>query len=121
MGTREAGFTSFLPGYRKFDNSQDREALAHIWNVPSTASPLPRGLAYPDIIEAAVQGKIKSLWFIATNPAVSFPNYKLLEQALRSIEFLVVQDGFHPTPTSDFPHLVLPAAIWVKRRHLHQL
>jgi assimilatory nitrate reductase catalytic subunit len=31
-----------------------------------------------------------------------------LEQA----EFVVVQDGFHPTPTSDFAHLVLPAAIW---------
>ena len=23
-----------------------------------------------------------------------------------------MQDGFHPTPTSDFAHLVLPAAIW---------
>src|ERR1035437_1808464 len=57
-------------------------------------------------------GKIKALWFIATNPAVSFPNYSVLEQALRSVEFLVVQDGFHPTPTSDFADLVLPAAIW---------
>src|ERR1700730_11475707 len=74
--------------------------------------PKARGLAYPDIIEAAVAGKIKALWFIATNPAVSFPNYSVLEQALRSVEFLVVQDGFHPTPTSDFAHLVLPAAIW---------
>ena len=36
----------------------------------------------------------------------------MLEQALRSVEFLVVQDGFHPTPTSEFAHLVLPAAIW---------
>ncbi len=112
MGTREAGFTSSLPGYRKFDNPQDREDLARIWNIPVDRIPTARGLAYPDIIEAAVQGKIKALWFIATNPAVSFPNYKLLEQALRSVEFLVVQDGFHPTPTSDFAHLVLPAAIW---------
>ena len=69
-------------------------------------------MAYPDIIEAAVTGKIKALWFIATNPAVSFPNYQLLKQALEAVEFLVVQDGFHPTPTSDFAHLVLPAAIW---------
>jgi assimilatory nitrate reductase catalytic subunit len=74
--------------------------------------PSARGLAYPDIIEGAVVGKIKALWFIATNPAVSFPNYSVLEQALRSVEFLIVQDGFHPTPTSEFAHLVLPAAIW---------
>ena len=112
MGTRESGFTASLPGYRKFDIERDREDLARIWNIPSELIPAARGLAYPDIIEAAVQGRIKALWFIATNPAVSFPNYNLLAHALRNIEFLVVQDGFHPTPTSEFAHLVLPAAIW---------
>lgn len=112
MGTRESGFTSSLPGYRKFDNPADREELAALWGVDVESIPKARGLAYPDIIEAAVAGKVKALWFIATNPAVSFPNYKLLEQALHNIEFLVVQDGFHPTPTSEFADLVLPAAIW---------
>jgi assimilatory nitrate reductase catalytic subunit len=112
MGTRETGFTSSLPGYRKFDNAGDREALAAIWNIDVDRIPAARGLAYPDMIEAAVQGRIKTMWFIATNPAVSFPNYKLLEHAFRSLEFLIVQDGFHPTPTSEFADLVLPAAIW---------
>ncbi|MCU1320730.1 MAG: Nitrate reductase [Acidobacteriaceae bacterium] len=112
MGTRESGFTSSLPGYRKFDNAEDRAELAGLWKIDAGRIPSARGLAYPDIIEAAVSGKIKALWFIATNPAVSFPNYSVLEQALRSVEFLVVQDGFHPTSTSEFAHLVLPAAIW---------
>jgi anaerobic selenocysteine-containing dehydrogenase len=112
MGTRETGFTSSLPGYRKFDNPQDRADLARLWNIDVNRIPKARGLAYPDIIEGAVSGTIKALWFIATNPVVSFPNYSVLEQALRSVEFLVVQDGFFPTPTSDFAHLVLPAAIW---------
>ncbi len=112
MGTREAGFTSSLPGYRKFESATDRADLAALWNIAVDRIPTARGLAYPDIIEGAVSGKIKALWFIATNPAVSFPNYGLLEQALRSVDFMVVQDGFHPTPTSDFAHLVLPAAIW---------
>jgi anaerobic selenocysteine-containing dehydrogenase len=112
MGTRESGFTSSLPGYRKFDNPQDRADLARLWNIDVDRIPTARGLAYPDIIEAAVSGSIKALWFVATNPVVSFPNYSVLEQALRSVDFLVVQDGFHPTPTSDFAHLVLPAAIW---------
>jgi anaerobic selenocysteine-containing dehydrogenase len=112
MGTRESGFTSSLPGYRKFENEQHREELARIWNIPVERIPTSRGLAYPDIIEAAVQGRIKALWFVATNPVVSFPNYNLLEHALCNVEFLVVQDGFYPTPTSAFAHLVLPAAIW---------
>ncbi|WP_263384367.1 molybdopterin oxidoreductase family protein [Granulicella arctica] len=112
MGTRETGFTSSLPGYRKYDNAADREELAALWNIDVDTIPQARGMAYPDIIEGAVSGKIKALWFIATNPVVSFPNFLLLEQALRSVKFVVVQDGFFPTPTSDYADLVLPAAIW---------
>ncbi|WP_348269995.1 molybdopterin-dependent oxidoreductase [Edaphobacter paludis] len=112
MGSRETSFTTALPGYRKFEKAQDREDLARIWNIDADRIPTSRGLAYPDIIEAAVAGKVKALWFIATNPAVSFPNYALLKQALESVDFLIVQDGFHPTPTSEFADLVLPAAIW---------
>jgi assimilatory nitrate reductase catalytic subunit len=43
---------------------------------------------------------------------VSFPNLGVLRQALDTLDFLVVQDGFHPTPTSELADLVLPAAIW---------
>jgi len=31
---------------------------------------------------------------------------------METLEFLVVQDGFHPTPTSNLPTWLLPAAIW---------
>src|SRR5438477_1034848 len=112
MGTREAGFASSLPGYRRFESAEDREALAAIWNLPADRIPDARGLAYPDIIEAALEGRIRALWIIATNPIVSFPNLGVLRQALASVDFLVVQDGFHPTPTSELADLVLPAAIW---------
>lgn len=112
MGTRESGFTSSMPGYRKFNSESDRKELAAIWNIDDKRLPRTRGLAYPDIIEAAVRGQVKALWFIATNPVVSFPNHDLLVQALRTAEFVVVQDGFFPTPTTEFADLVLPAAIW---------
>jgi len=112
MGTREAGFTSSLPGYRKFDRADDREELATIWGIDASRIPTSRGLAYPDIIEAAVAKKIRALWIIATNPVVSFPNFDVLKQAFENLEFLVVQDGFHPTPTTELAGLVLPAAIW---------
>ena len=112
MGTREAGFASGLPGYRKFESEADRKELAAIWGIDSVRIPTSRGLAYPDIIEAAIAGKICALWIIGTNPLVSFPNVDVLKHALGNLEFLVVQDGFHPTPTSDLADLVLPAAIW---------
>jgi len=112
MGTREAGFASSMPGYRKFENAADREDLARLWNIPVGRIPTQRGLAYPDIIEAALEKKIRALWIVATNPIVSFPNLGALQQALEGLEFLVVQDGYHPTPTSEYAHLVLPAAMW---------
>jgi anaerobic selenocysteine-containing dehydrogenase len=112
MGTREAGFSSSLPGYRKFESREDREELSRLWNVAASRIPEKRGLAYPDIIEGAVSGKIRALWIIGTNPLVSFPNVDVLKQAFNNLDFLVVQDGFHPTPTTELADLVLPAAIW---------
>lgn len=112
MGTRETGFTSGMPGYRKFDDANDRAELAAKWGIDEERLPRKRGMAYPDIIEGAVSGKIRALWIIATNPLVSFPNQDILRQAMANLDFLVVQDGYHPTPTTELAHLVLPAAIW---------
>jgi len=112
MGTREAGFTSSLPGYRKFEKAEDRKELAALWGVAPERIPTSRGLAYPDIVEAALAKKIRALWVIATNPIVSFPNLDVLQQSLEGLDFMVVQDGFHPTPTTQLADLVLPAAIW---------
>ncbi len=112
MGTREAGFTSSLPGYRKFENAKDREELAALWGISSERIRTSRGLAYPDIIEAALAKKIRALWVIATNPIVSYPNLDVLKQSFESLDFFAVQDGFHPTSTSELADLVLPAAIW---------
>ncbi len=112
MGTRESGFTSSMPGYRKFDDPADRRELAELWGIDESRLPRKRGLAYPDIVEGAVSGAIRAMWIIATNPVVSFPNQSVLRQGLSNLEFLVVQDGYHPTPTTDLADLVLPAAIW---------
>jgi len=112
MGTREVGFTSSMPGYRKFDNPTDRAELSTLWGIEEDRLPTARGLAYPDIVEAAVAKRIRGLWIIATNPLVSFPNQDVLRQAFSNLDFLVVQDGYHPTPTTELADLVLPAAIW---------
>jgi assimilatory nitrate reductase catalytic subunit len=112
MGTRETGFTSSLPGYRKFESEKDRKELALLWGVDEEKIPSKRGFAYPDIIEGVLSEKIKGLWIIATNPLVSFPNQNFLLEALERLDFLVVQDGYHPIPTSEVADMVLPAAVW---------
>jgi assimilatory nitrate reductase catalytic subunit len=112
MGSREASFTTGLPGYRKFDSPEDRAELASMWGIEQSRLPSKRGLAYPDIVEAAVAKKIRALWIIATNPLVSYPNQDVLRHGLSNLDFLVVQDCYHPTPTTELADLVLPAAVW---------
>src|SRR5207245_2856519 len=53
MGTREAGFASSLPGYRKFESASDREELAALWGIGVERLPTSRGWAYPDIVVGA--------------------------------------------------------------------
>ncbi len=112
MGTRESGFATGLPGYRKFEDAEDRAELATLWGVDESMIPTRRGLAYADIINAIIAGKIKGLWVIATNPLVSFRNQNKLRDALGRLDLLVVQDGCYPTPTAQVAHLVLPSALW---------
>ena len=111
MGTRETGFTASMPGYRAYDDLAARAELARLWGIDESRLPKERGRAYPDIVNAVVNGKVKGLWIIATNPVVSFPNREVLEFALSRLDLLVAQDGFQ-TPTTDLAHVVLPAAIW---------
>ena len=111
MGVRETGGTASLPGYRSYDHPADRAELAELWGLPLDRIPSARGRAYPDIIDGVLDGTIKGLWIVATNPPVSFPNRGRLEQALRNLDLLVVQDGFE-TPTTVLADVVLPAAIW---------
>jgi anaerobic selenocysteine-containing dehydrogenase len=111
MGTREAGFTASLPGYRSYDNDEERAELAALWGLPVERIPTARGRAYPDIVDAVADGTVKALWIIATNPPVSFPHRGRLEWALSKLDLLVVQDGF-TTPTTALADVVLPAAIW---------
>ncbi len=56
MGTRESRLhLVHCPGYRKFESAGDREELAALWNIDVARIPTRRGLAYPDIIEAAAR------------------------------------------------------------------
>jgi anaerobic selenocysteine-containing dehydrogenase len=111
MGSREAGFTASMPGYRAFDDPVARQELAGLLGVAELRLPTERGRAYPDIVNAVMSGTIKGLWVIATNPVVSFPNRDVLEHALGRLELLVVQDGFE-NPTAALADVVLPATIW---------
>ena len=116
MGGREVGgLAHLLPGYRQVTNPVHRADIARIWGVPETAiSPRP-GYTAVELFEALDAGQLKAVWILATNPLVSMPDTDLIERALRKAAFVVVQDAYHPTDTSQFADVLLPAAQWPEK------
>ena len=121
MGTREAGFTASMPGYRAYDDPAARAELAALWGIDEARLPAEPGPGLPRHRQRGhVAATIKGLWIIATNPPVSFPNREVLEHALGRLDLLVVQDGFE-TPTTALADVVLPGGdLGREGRHVHQ-
>ena len=118
MGTREAGFTSrACPATENSRTQRDREELAALWGILPERTPNSRGLAYPDIIEAAVARKIRALWIIATNPhRFVSQSWMCSSKALETWNFWSCRTDFIPRRTSEMAHLVLPAASGEKKK-----
>ncbi len=116
MGTREFSSCSGLPGYRALENPDHRSEIASFWGVDESIFPEARGAAMTDIFPAIERGEIKGMWLIATNPMTSMPNTDRVKKALEKLEFLVVQDVFHPLSSAEYAHVVLPSAMWGEKQ-----
>ena len=116
MGGREAGGLShLLPGYRSLSNQQHRQEVERFWQTPPGRIAERPGLAAVDMFEAAARGEIKAMWIMCTNPLVSMPNIDVVEAAMEKLELLIVTDAYHPTDTTRYAHVLLPAAQWSER------
>ncbi len=97
------------PGYIPVINDENRKRVAEIWDVPyESLDPIP-GLTTLEIMDAAHDGRVKALYIMGENPVITDPNQKHTIEALKKLEFLVVQDIFE-TETSQFADMILPAA-----------
>ena len=121
MGTREAGFTASMPGYRAYDDPAARARAGRpVGHRPRRRLPTARGRAYPDIIDGVMTATIKGLWIIATNPPVSFPNREVLERRPGRLDLLVVQDGFETPDHRAGRRRAARRHLGREGRHLHQ-
>lgn len=112
MGSRLYANTSSLPGGRDFANPAHRGDIARIMGIPLANIPERPSIAYDQILDAAIAGKVKVLWVIATNPEHTWIGSGTFRRAREASEFLVVQDMYHSTETALQADLYLPAAGW---------
>jgi assimilatory nitrate reductase catalytic subunit len=110
MGGREVGgLANQLAAHMRFDDPADRAALQAFWRSP-TLAPRP-GLKAVELFDAVLDGRIKALWIVATNPAASMPAAERVRAALEACPFVVVSDCW-VTDTTERADVVLPAMGW---------
>lgn len=100
-----------LPGYRKIENKDDNDFFSKMWK---TKIPEKRGKTLIEIIKAIEKGEINFLYIMGENPVLSDPDSEHVKEALKKIDFLVVQDIFL-TETAELADVVLPVTSFAEK------
>ncbi|MDD3799349.1 MAG: molybdopterin-dependent oxidoreductase [Novosphingobium sp.] len=110
MGGREVGgLANTLACHLGFEAGELADAAA-FWNAPNMCS--GPGLKAVDMFRAVHDGRIRFLWVMATNPAVSMPDAGFVREALARCPTVVLSDVIADTDTAGLADIRLPALGW---------
>ena len=113
MGGREVGgLANQLAAHMGFD-AASIDRVGRFWNASRMA--IQEGAKAVDLFEAVDRGKIKVLWIMGTNPAVSLPDADMVRRALAKCPVVIVSDCVARTDTMSFAHIRLPALGWSEK------
>ncbi|MFD2256396.1 molybdopterin oxidoreductase family protein [Luteolibacter algae] len=112
MGSRLFSNTTSLVAGHDYADESHRRKISEQLGIPYEKITSQPSMAYDEILEAVIAGKIKALWIIATNPFHSWIDSGKLEKLRENLDFLVVQDMYHNTESGLLADLLLPAAGW---------
>jgi assimilatory nitrate reductase catalytic subunit len=114
MGGREVGgMANLLSAHRDLANPNHRAEIAGLWGVDQV--PSGPGKTAVEMFEAIRAGEIKIVWIACTNPAQSLPDQKLVREALKNAELVIVQEASRTTATADYADVLLPATTWSEK------
>ena len=110
MGGREVGGLATMLACHLGFSEAERADVAAFWQTGNICS--GPGLKAVDLFRAVHDGRIRFLWVMATNPAVSMPDSAFVREALSRCPTVVVSDAIADTDTARFAHVLLPALAW---------
>jgi ferredoxin-nitrate reductase len=114
MGGREVGgMAHLLAAHHDLANPAHREKVARFWGVDRVSE--KPGLTATEMFDALETGKLRAIWIVCTNPAVSLPDLARAERALKKAPFVIVQDISNRADTAAYADLLLPAAGWLEK------
>lgn len=100
-----------LPGSRPLAPAEFRKKYETAWKSSIPEKP---GMNLFQMLNAAKNGSLKALYVMGENPAFNIPDSKEVEEALKKLDFLVVQDIFL-SETAKLADVVLPALSWAEK------
>ena len=111
MGGREVGgLANMLAAHMGF-SPEEVDRVRRFWDAPQIVT--QEGLKAVALFDAIADGRIKALWVMATNPAVSLPQADHVRAALKTLDLLVVSENVLANDTvTAGAHILLPAAAW---------
>ena len=112
MGGREVGaLANLLAAHLDLGNADHRQLVADFWESPQAIAP-EVGVKACDAADAILEGRIKAIWIMATNPVVSLPEADRFRQALAQCDLVIVSDCSVDSDTVQCADIVLPAQGW---------
>ncbi len=112
QGASDAGLIPmFYPDYGKVADPATRAEFERTWRTALDPEP---GLTVVEIMDAITDGRIRAMYIMGENPAMSDPDLRHARKALASLEHLVVQDLFL-TETAAYADVVLPASAFPEK------
>ncbi len=104
-------FPHELPGYRPITDDAVRSTFEQAWGLELDNEP---GFRINNMLDAACAGHYKGLYVQGEDIAQSDPNTKHVEQALQSLDCLIVQDIFL-NETAKFATVFLPGSSFLEK------
>ena len=113
QGASDAGLIPmFLPDYQTVTDQGVRNSFTSVWNSDDFSS--EKGLTVTEIMDAIHDNKIKGMYILGENPAMSDPDVEHARDALAKLKHLIVQDIFI-TETANYADVILPAAAFAEK------
>ena len=115
QGASDAGLIPMMyPDYQRVDDAPTRSRFEQAWGVaPGSLDPQP-GLTVVEVMHAIKAGKVRGLYVMGENPAMSDPDVNHARESLAALDHLVVQDIFL-TETAYLADVILPASAFPEK------
>jgi formate dehydrogenase alpha subunit len=105
------GLPNVYPGYQSVVDDKMRAKFETSWGV---SLPAQIGMTVTEMIPSILDDKIKALYILGEDPAMSDPDSNHVRHCLEKLDFMVLQEIF-PSETSQFADVLLPGVSFAEK------